>query len=92
MNLLLLGLTLGTLGKIVLGVAVLRVHIIIMKEHKIDTAVLKLMKTEQIVTILGLFLIVLGYLLEVYFYAGSTDLLSCVGSDCAAAVSGALFK
>lgn len=92
MNLLLLGLTLGTLGKIILGVAVLRVHIIIMKEHKIDSAVLKLMKTERIVTIFGLLLIVLGYFLEVYFYAGSTDLLTCVGGECAAAVSGALFK
>lgn len=89
---LLLGLTLGTLGKIILGVAVLRVHIIIMKEHKIDSAVLKLMKTERVVTIFGLLLIVLGYCIEVFFYAGSTDLLTCVGADCAAAVSGALIK
>lgn len=92
MNLLLLGLTLGTLGKVVLGVAVLRVHVHILKEHKIDNIVLLSMKREQVVTIVGLFLIVLGYLLEVYFYAGTTDLLTCTGPECAAAVSGALFK
>ncbi len=92
MNILLVGLTLGTLGKIILGIAVLRVHVHILKEHKIDMVVLKSMKTEQIVTIFGLCLIVIGYLLEVYFYAGSTNLLSCTGEACAAAVSGALTR
>jgi hypothetical protein len=92
MNLLLLGLSLGTLGKIILGVAVLRVHIHILKERKIDPVVLKSMKTEQVVTVLGLFLIIIGYLLEVYFYAGSTNLLTCTGEACAAAVGSVLFN
>lgn len=86
MNLLLIGLTVGTFGKIILGIAVLRVHIHILREHKIDAVVLKSMKTEQLVTLFGLALIVLGYLLEVYFYANATELLSCSGPECAAAV------
>ena len=92
MNLLLLGLTIGTLGKIVLGIAVLRVHMRIFEEHKIDNIVLRSIKAEQVVTIIGLALIVIGYALEVYFYSGSTNLLSCVGEECAAAVGNALFK
>ncbi len=92
MNLLLLGLTLGTVGKLVLGVAVLRVHVHILKEHKIDGIVLQSMKREQFVTIIGLLLIVLGYALEVFFYTGSTNLLTCTGEECVAAVSSALFQ
>lgn len=92
MNLLLLGLTLGTVGKILLGVAVLRVHVHILREHKIDAVVLRSMKTEQIFTVIGLALIVIGYMLEVYFYAGSTNLLSCTGQACAAAIGSALIQ
>ena len=92
MNLLLLGLTLGTIGKLVIGIAVLRVHILIIREKRIDPLVLKSMKIEQVVTLFGLALIIIGYLLEVYFYAGATELLSCTGEACAAAVGNALFK
>ncbi len=92
MNLLLLAITLGTIGKIILGFAVLRVHVHILKEHKIDNIVLKSMRKEQVVTIIGLVLIVIGYAFEIYFYSGSTNLLSCVGEACAAAVGAALFK
>lgn len=91
MNLLLLGITLGTVGKIILGVAVLRVHIHILHAHKIDVLVLESMKKEQFVTIGALLLIVIGYILEIYFYSGSTNLLSCIGKECAAAV-GAVFQ
>lgn len=92
MNLLLLAITLGTTGKVILGIAVLRVHVHILKEHKIDNVVLKSMRKEQVVTVLGLALIITGYMLEVYFYSGSTNLLSCIGEECAAAVGAALFK
>ena len=92
MNLLLVGLTIGTLGKIILGIGVLRVHIHILREHKIDAVVLKSIKSEQLVTLLGLALIVLGYLLEVYFYANATELLSCTGESCAAAVGNIFLK
>lgn len=86
MNLLLWGITLGTVGKLVLGIAVLRVHIRMFQEHKIDGIVLQAIKREHYFTILGLGLIVLGYILEIWFYQGSTELLTCLGADCAGAV------
>jgi len=89
MNLLLLGLTIGTAGKIILGIGVLRVHMHILKEHKIDNVVLKSIRRERYVTFVGLLLILIGYILEVYFYSGSTNLLSCTGTGCAAAVGAA---
>lgn len=87
MNLLLWGLTMGTVGKLVLGYAVLRVHVHILREHRIDNVVLIAIKREQLVTLIGLVLIVVGFFLEVYFYNFSTDLLSCTGENCAAMVA-----
>jgi hypothetical protein len=92
MNLLLLGLTLGTIGKLVLGIAVLRVHIYILQEHKIDNVVLRALRRERYVTVFGLFLIAFGYLLEIFFYSGATNLLDCVGGECSAAVSAILLR
>ncbi len=86
MNLLLWGITLGTIGKLVLGIAVLRVHVYILREHKIDGVVLKALRKEQYVTTFGLVLIVLGYIAEIMFYNSSTGFLDCVGADCAALV------
>lgn len=90
MNLLLWGITLGTIGKLVLGIAVLRVHVYILREHKIDNVVLKALKREQLVTVIGLLMIVLGYALEIFFYYGSTEFLSCVGEECASLVGATL--
>jgi len=90
MNLLFWALTIGVSGKIILGVAVLMVHLKIFQEQKIDRAVLKSIRTEHILTILGIVLIVLGYILEVVFY-NDVNLFSCEGAECAAAlVTGAL--
>lgn len=90
MNLLLWGLTIGTVGKLVLGVAILRVHAYIIKEHRIDGVVLAALRRERYFTALGLILVVIGYVLEVFFYSGSTNLLDCVGGACASAVSAIL--
>ena len=89
MNLLLWGLTLGTIGKLVLGIAVLRVHIRMFEEHSIDGVVLKAIKREHYLTILGLALIVIGYIFEMLFYNGSTQFFSCVGTECASAIQAA---
>ena len=89
MNLLLIGITLGTIGKLLLGVAVLRVHLGILHEHKIDEVVLNSIKREQTITLAALALILVGFLFEILFYAGSTDLLTCVGSECANAAAAA---
>ncbi len=83
MNLLFWGLTIGVAGKIILGTAVLLVHLKIFEERKIDRAVLKSIRTEHLLTILGILLIVAGYVLEVAFYNG-VDLFRCNGADCAA--------
>jgi hypothetical protein len=89
MNLLLWGLTLGTIGKLILGIAVLRVHIRIFEEHSIDGVVLKAIKREYYITVLGLVLIALGYVLEVLFYNGSTQFLDCIGSECSGLIQAA---
>jgi hypothetical protein len=91
MNLLLWGITLGTIGKLVLGIAVLRVHIRIFQEHSIDGVVLKAIKREHYVTVIGLLFIVVGYVCEVYFYSGSTQLLDCLGAECAGAINAAFY-
>jgi hypothetical protein len=70
------GITLGTIGKLILGIAVLRVHAHIIREHKIDAVVLSAMKRERYITAGGVFLILLGYVLEMLFYAGTTILFS----------------
>lgn len=92
MNLLLWGITLGTVGKLILGIAVLRVHIRMFEEHSIDNIVLQAIKKEHYLTIFALLLIVLGYFFEVYFYNSSTQLLNCSGAECAAAVSAAFSR
>lgn len=92
MNLLLWGLTFGTVGKLILGIAVLRVHIWMFREHSIDGVVLRAIQREHILTIVGLTFIVLGYIFEVVFYNGSTEFLSCLGDECAALVHAAFSK
>lgn len=90
MNLLLWGLTIGTIGKLVLGIAILRVHAYILREHKIDNVVLAALRRERYFTALGLLLVVIGYLLEVFFYGDATNLLECAGDACVGAVSAIL--
>lgn len=92
MNLLLWGLTVGTVGKLILGIAVLRVHIGILKEHKIDDVVLKSIVRERYITLFGLALITIGYILEVLFYSGYTSFFECVGAECAAALEAAFSR
>ena len=92
MNLLLLGLTLSTIGKLVLGWAVLRVHMYMYRERDIDGVVLRAIKREEYITLAALILIVIGYVLEILFYQGSTELLTCTGEECAAAVSAAFSR
>jgi hypothetical protein len=85
MNLLFWGMVMGTVGKVILGLAVLRVHMIILREQKIDGAVLRSMKREQLITIFGILFIIFGFFLESYFY-NSLNLFSCQSTACSAAV------
>jgi hypothetical protein len=92
MNLLLWGLTIGTIGKLILGIAVLRVHVYILREHAIDNVVLRALKREQYVTLFGLALIIIGYAFEILFYNNATNLISCVGEECAGLLNAAFLK
>lgn len=59
------GLTLSFVGKVLLGVTVINVHAHIIKEHRIDMDVLKEMKRERKLGVVAVFLIMVGYLLEI---------------------------
>lgn len=85
MNILFWGLTIGVIGKIMLAIGILIAHSGIVKEQKIDLAVLKGFKLEHTLTIIGIALIVIGYFMEIYFY-GFTPFLTCTGSECSAAL------
>ena len=92
MNLLLLGITLGTIGKLIVAIAVLRVHTYIIREHTIDAVVLKALKREQYITLFGLLLIVFGFIFEMFFYNSNTNFFSCVGSECVGLIQNAFQK
>lgn len=89
MSLLFWGLTLGTIGKVLLAVGVLMAHSSLEHEHRIDALVIRTFHTERTLTIAGLLLILIGYGMELYFYGFATSLLECHGVHCQAA-AGAL--
>jgi len=66
--LLLLGLLLDFVGTFMLGYTVLAVHWHIIKEHKLDNDVFRAIRKERIVGLAGLFLIALGFSLQMLFY------------------------
>jgi uncharacterized membrane protein YidH (DUF202 family) len=63
----LIGFTLEILGKILIAYTALRVHFRFRKEHKIDSKVFNTMRREQIVGIIGITLIILGYIIQIPF-------------------------
>jgi uncharacterized membrane protein len=64
MNLEIIGITLDVLGKILLGLTVLLVHHKILKERRIDQYVIKEIKLEWTLGILGISLMIIGYIFE----------------------------
>jgi hypothetical protein len=56
--------TLEFVGTVLIGIAVLRVHTKVSREHKIDKKVLKSISRERTWTIAGLALIAAGYILN----------------------------
>lgn len=72
MLLLYIGLTLSTLGKLILGFAVLRVHEYIFTERKIDGVVLRAIRRERYITFCAILCIIIGYVFEMYFYSNAT--------------------
>ncbi len=82
MNLLFWGLTIGVIGKVMLGAGVLIAHSQLVHERTINYLVLKSYRTEHLLTVVGLILIVVGYGMEIYFY-DFVQMLTCSGTDCA---------
>lgn len=63
----LIGFTLHTLGEIMVGFTVIMVHYRVWKEHKIDNRVFNEMNKERKIGIVGLILIVVGYVIELAY-------------------------
>jgi hypothetical protein len=59
-----LGFTISTIGTLMIAFAALRVHHRVLSEHKIDNHVIRVMKRERVIGITGVFLIIIGYVLE----------------------------
>lgn len=68
MNLFTTGLILDTIGKIFIGLTVLTVHRHIFREHKIDTNVLRTMRREWLLTLIGILLIIIGAIMQLIFH------------------------
>lgn len=65
----LLGITLKTVGEVILGLTVILVHHKIVTDHKIDKKVLNLMHREQFMAGLGILFIIVGFIIEVIYRA-----------------------
>ena len=65
MPLSLIGFSLVTLGEIMIGYTVIKVHGRVAKEQKIDTSVISEMSNEKKIAIIGIVFIVLGFILQV---------------------------
>lgn len=64
MSLEFIGFTLDVIGKIMVAYTAIKVHYRFLKEHKIDRKVFTAMKNEQVIGVLGIVLIIIGYLLQ----------------------------
>ena len=55
-------------GKLTIAYTALRVHHIVLNEHKIDKEVFSSMKREQGLGLFGIFLLIIGFALKLYIY------------------------
>lgn len=60
-----IGFTLDAIGKVMVAFTAIMVHHRVRQERKIDAAVFKSMKREQIIGVIGIVLIIVGYFLQV---------------------------
>lgn len=60
-----LALTIQTIGEICVGLAVLIVHHRVLNEHKIDQKVIRTLRSEQVLGVVGILLIIVGFILHV---------------------------
>ncbi len=90
MSLLFWGMTLSVIGKGLLALGIIWVHITMATERTIDEEVIKAFRKETVITILGFSMILLGYVLEVMALGGFAALINCNDVECAAMVGSAL--
>lgn len=60
-----IGFTLDVIGKIMVAFTAIAVHRRVWKEHRIDGRVFREMRKEQVIGVLGIALIIAGYLLQI---------------------------
>jgi hypothetical protein len=65
-NLLIIANSLEFIGTIMIGIAVLLTHIHLGKEHQIDDVVLKDIRHEVWLSLIGMILIVAGFIMNLY--------------------------
>lgn len=65
MSLEFIGFTLDVVGTIMIAYTAIKVHYRFRQEHTIDEKVFTSMKNEQVIGVLGIALIVVGYLLQI---------------------------
>lgn len=90
MNLLFWGMTISVVGKVLLAVGILGTHKVMAKERSIDDVVIRSFHKERFITLLGVGLILFGYFLEIAFFGGFGDILTCNGAECAALLNAAI--
>jgi len=62
-----IGQTIQVIGEVMIGITAIMVHRRVWKEHKINPLVYKEMQREQIIGILGIILLVAGYIIQIIF-------------------------
>ena len=58
------GLTFEFIGTILIAISVFKVHTNVMRERKIDKNIIEEIRKERYLTLVGIILIILGYLLQ----------------------------
>ena len=61
----LLGHTFDLIGKVLISYTAIAVHYRFRKEHRIDENVFRSMRNEQVIGVIGIVLIMIGYFLEI---------------------------
>jgi hypothetical protein len=62
-----IGFILEALGEILIGVMIIIVHRHVLREHKIDSDVLRQMKREQAIGMFSVALMTIGFFLQVFY-------------------------
>lgn len=60
----LIGFTIDTIGKILVAYTALAVHHRFVKEHKVDEKLFMVMKKEQVIGVIGVIMIVVGFMIQ----------------------------